>query len=204
MKRLMIVADHSLVAQTIRLAVRQTAGFEVLGFVDGRSPIVSVVSEAAPDTIVVDDMQEPDSALARVRELKAIYPDAMLLMLSLRMDPEWHDSAFDAGADAVVSKAVHPASLGTLLREVARGAVVNRPRPTRSREATEDCPLTSRELEILRLVAQGYTNGRIARELWVTEQTVKFHLSNTYRKLGVANRTEASRYAHMNDLAAAA
>jgi len=53
-------------------------------------------------------------------------------------------------------------------------------------------------------VAQGYTNGKIARELWVTEQTVKFHLSNTYRKLGVANRTEASRYAYVNDLMAAA
>ena len=64
--------------------------------------------------------------------------------------------------------------------------------------------LTDRELEILKLVSEGHTNGRIARELWVTEQTVKFHLSNTYRKLGVANRTEASRYAHMNDLLAAA
>ena len=59
---------------------------------------------------------------------------------------------------------------------------------------------SDRELEILKLVSEGHTNGRIARELWVTEQTVKFHLSNTYRKLGVANRTEASRYAHMHDL----
>jgi DNA-binding NarL/FixJ family response regulator len=63
-----------------------------------------------------------------------------------------------------------------------------------------ECPLTQRELEILALVAQGYTNGRIAGQLWVTEQTVKFHLSNTYRKLGVTNRTEASRYAYVHDL----
>jgi DNA-binding NarL/FixJ family response regulator len=61
-------------------------------------------------------------------------------------------------------------------------------------------PLTERELEILMLVAEGYTNSRIAGQLWVTEQTVKFHLSNTYRKLGVANRTEASRYAHVHRL----
>ena len=72
----------------------------------------------------------------------------------------------------------------------------------RSPSSDEDCPLTDRELEILRLVAEGHTNGRIARELWVTEQTVKFHLSNTYRKLGVANRTEASRYAHLHNLTA--
>jgi DNA-binding NarL/FixJ family response regulator len=62
------------------------------------------------------------------------------------------------------------------------------------------CPLTRRELEILRAVTEGHTNARIGRDLWVTEQTVKFHLSNIYRKLGVSNRTEASRYALVNDL----
>jgi DNA-binding NarL/FixJ family response regulator len=60
--------------------------------------------------------------------------------------------------------------------------------------------LTQRELEILRLAAGGASNSRIASELWIAEQTVKFHLSNTYRKLGVANRTEASHYAHLAGL----
>jgi DNA-binding NarL/FixJ family response regulator len=60
--------------------------------------------------------------------------------------------------------------------------------------------LTSRELEILRHVAAGMSNSRIAAELWVAEQTVKFHLSNIYRKLGLANRTEASHYAHVHGL----
>ena len=60
--------------------------------------------------------------------------------------------------------------------------------------------MTARELEVLRLAADGATNGDIAHKLWVTEQTVKFHLSNVYRKLNVANRTEASRYAHLNGL----
>jgi DNA-binding NarL/FixJ family response regulator len=89
--------------------------------------------------------------------------------------------------------------MGTLLREIACSNVVHRFTPRRA-VTEEACPLTDRELEILRYVATGYTNGRIARELWVTEQTVKFHLSNTYRKLGVSNRTEASRYAHLHDL----
>jgi DNA-binding NarL/FixJ family response regulator len=71
-------------------------------------------------------------------------------------------------------------------------------RPTTADAPT--CPLTRRELEILRAVAEGHTNARIGRDLWVTEQTVKFHLSNIYRKLGVSNRTEASRYALVNDL----
>jgi DNA-binding NarL/FixJ family response regulator len=73
------------------------------------------------------------------------------------------------------------------------------PRPSVVADETK-CSLTDRELQVLRLVAQGYTNSRVAGELRVTEQTVKFHLSNTYRKLGVANRTGASRYAHLNNL----
>ena len=64
----------------------------------------------------------------------------------------------------------------------------------------EDVPLTRRELEILRLAAEGRSNAELARQLWVTEQTVKFHLSNIYRKLGVANRTEAARWAQRNGL----
>jgi len=97
---------------------------------------------------------------------------------------------------------MHPVSLGTMLREVVRGNVVHR--FERRPAALVDCPLTLREKEILALVAEGATNGQIARMLWVTEQTVKFHLSNTYRKLGVANRTEASHYAHVNNLVTAA
>jgi DNA-binding CsgD family transcriptional regulator len=69
----------------------------------------------------------------------------------------------------------------------------------------EDSPeLTRRELEILQLVAEGHSNSQLAKMLWVTEQTVKFHLSNIYRKLDVANRTEASRWAQLHGLLPAA
>jgi DNA-binding NarL/FixJ family response regulator len=118
------------------------------------------------------------------------------------MEDEWLDTAFGACVDAVVCKTVHPVSLGTMMREICDGNVALRHQARAVVPAQADCPLTDRELEILRLVAEGYTNGRIAAELWVTEQTVKFHLSNTYRKLGVANRTEASRYAHLHALTA--
>jgi DNA-binding NarL/FixJ family response regulator len=69
--------------------------------------------------------------------------------------------------------------------------------PTAALEASE---LTPREIEILQLVAEGHSNSKLARMLWVTEQTVKFHLSNIYRKLGVANRTQASRFAYAHGL----
>ena len=200
MKRLLIIADHSLVIHGIRLALRQTAGFQVAGFVDGRVPVTGTLQRIAPDVVLMDDMQEPEHALARLREVAAVCPDAKSVLLTTRMDDEWLGDAFEAGASAVISKSVHPVALGTLLREIAQGNVVHRYQPRTPAVAEEECPLTQRELEILTLVAEGHTNGHIARQLWVTEQTVKFHLSNTYRKLGVANRTEASRYAYVHDL----
>jgi DNA-binding NarL/FixJ family response regulator len=202
MKRLMIVADHSFVVQAIRLALRQTAGFQVVGFFDGRGSVRNALTELRPDVVLVDDMQETENALARLREVAEEAPQAKSMLLTLQMDPEWLEQAFEAGAQAVVSKTVHPVSLGTLLREISHGNVVHRFERRQAAVTEEDCPLTDRELEILKLVSEGHTNGRIARELWVTEQTVKFHLSNTYRKLGVANRTEASRYAHLHNLTA--
>jgi len=202
MKRLMIVADHSFVVQAIRLALRQTAGFQVVGFFDGRGSVRNALQELRPDVVLVDDMQEADNALARLREVTEEAPQAKSMLLTLQMDSDWLEQAFDAGAQAVVSKTVHPVSLGTVLREISHGNVVHRFERRPAAVVEDDCPLTDRELEILKLVAEGHTNGRIARELWVTEQTVKFHLSNTYRKLGVANRTEASRYAHLHNLTA--
>ena len=202
MKRLMIIADHSLVVHAIRLALRQTAGFQLVGLVDGRQSASDHLLELRPDVVLVDDMQDPEDALLRVREVRDQAPQAKVLLLTLRMEDEWLEQVFQAGAEAVISKAVHSVALGTLLREVVQGNVVQRHRSEQAACAPQDCPLTSRELEILRLAAEGYTNGKIAQELWVTEQTVKFHLSNTYRKIGVANRTEASRYAYMNHLMA--
>jgi DNA-binding NarL/FixJ family response regulator len=202
MKRLMIVADHSFVVQAIRLALRQTAGFQVVGFFDGRGSVRDALIQLRPDVVLVDDMQEADNALARLREVTEEAPQAKSMLLTLQMDSDWLEQAFDAGAQAVVSKTVHPVSLGTLLREISHGNVVHRFERRPAAVVEDDCPLTARELEILKLVSEGHTNGRIARELWVTEQTVKFHLSNTYRKLGVANRTEASRYAHLHNLTA--
>ena len=211
MKRLLIVADHSLVAHSIRLALKQTAGFQVVGVIDGRVSARDALLELRPDVVLVDDMhdpradetRDPDHALGRLRDATEHMPTAQRLLLTLRMNDAWMNEVFEAGAHAVLSKSMHPVSLGTMLREVVRGNVVHR-FERRPAAVIADCPLTLREKEILGLVSEGATNGQIARMLWVTEQTVKFHLSNTYRKLGVANRTEASHYAHLNNLVTAA
>jgi DNA-binding NarL/FixJ family response regulator len=201
-KSMVIISDSSFVIETIRLALRNSAGLSLLGKLDGRTSVRRPVAEAQPDIVLVDEMQVPHEALERVRECREEVPDATLLVLSMRMDDEWIAQAIDAGADACLSKSTHLPALGTLIRAVVdRNLVSAVPASTaRLAAAGSDDDLTAREREILTLVSYGMTNARIGRELWVTEQTVKFHLSNVYRKLGVANRTEASRYAHVNGL----
>lgn len=200
MKQLVIVADHASIARSIRLALRHTAGFRLAGFLDGRRPLLPMLTGLGPDIVVIDDRGQPDQVLARVGEAAKGAAGAKTVLLTVRRDADWLEDFFRAGADVILSKATHPASLGTLLREIACDNVILRYRPTPPAASNTPCQLTDRELEILRLVAEGHRNGRIASQLCVSEQTVKFHLSNTYRKLGVSNRTEASRYAYVHDV----
>src|SRR3954453_9384873 len=97
-KRLMIVADNSFAAQSIRLALRQTAGFQVVGFIDGSAPITPRVAELGPDVVVIDDTQEPEDATARLDELVQLLPNAKRVFLTLRMDEDTLRGVFDAGA----------------------------------------------------------------------------------------------------------
>jgi DNA-binding NarL/FixJ family response regulator len=199
MNSVVIVADSSFVVETIRLALKNTARLKVLGKVDGRGSIGGAVRDCQPDIVLVDEMQNSEDCLERIRECRDETPDSTIVLLTMRMDDVWLGDALGAGVDACVSKSSHLPSLGTLIREiVSRNIVCAAPRAAAEAAqplaAHED--LTAREREILLLVADGLTNATIGKQLWVTEQTVKFHLSNIYRKLGVSNRTEASRFVH--------
>ncbi len=130
-----------------------------------------------------------------------------VIILSMFEDSEHIDQALQRGADGYVVKSIQPLDLPSTIRQVVEGAVHLRGVATAAApgEATvAEGParptgsdvLTDRELTILKLVAEGLSNLDIANRLFVTEQTVKFHLSNIYRKLGVGNRTEATRYAY--------
>jgi DNA-binding NarL/FixJ family response regulator len=202
MTRLVIVADDPKVFLEVRDALGRTSGLLVVGMLDGRRSSALSIGELRPDVVLVDDMNDRALALARVGQVALAAPDAMCLLLTGVMDPVWLDDAFEAGADAVLSTEMQGIALGTTLREVVRGSVVHRPRRPARTVADPVYLLTVRESEILSMAAQGMTNGRIAGELWLTEQTVKFHLTNVYRKLGVSNRTQASHYAHLHGLVA--
>ena len=199
---LVIVTDNGFAAEAIRRSFRGTSGVRVAGYVDGRRPCGAAVAEAAPDVVIVDEMTWSANALARISEVRRAVPSTKIVVLTAEADAAWLGDATRAGADAAIAKTVQPNTLGLLVREIWAGTIhhaFTSRRITASSDATHG-KLTPRELEILRLVAGGASNGLIARQLWVTEQTVKFHLSNVYRKLGVANRTEAAAYAHRHSL----
>jgi DNA-binding NarL/FixJ family response regulator len=142
-----------------------------------------------------------------VRQARERAPQLKAIVLSLYDDTKHVDAALAAGAVAYVIKTAHPDDLRSAIRQAfshsiylpGRTAAPVAPAPEKKDELAD---LTRRELEILRLVAEGHSNSQLARMLWVTEQTVKFHLSNIYRKLDVSNRTEASRRAQLSGLLA--
>jgi DNA-binding NarL/FixJ family response regulator len=198
-----IVTDNGFAAEAIRRSFRGTSGVRVAGFVDGRKPCGAAVAGAAPDVVIVDEMTWAASALPRISEIRSAAPSAKIIALSSEPGADWVSDAMRVGAHAAIAKTVQPGTLALLVREIWAGTVHHAFESVRAPASVtgEHATLTARELEILRLVAAGTSNAAIARELWVAEQTIKFHLSNVYRKLGVANRTEASHYAHVHGLA---
>jgi DNA-binding NarL/FixJ family response regulator len=208
MQRLVVLADNSLMLEAIALGLRESGEFKVVGHASTRGPSWRAIVETTPaDVVLIDDGEDFQLTLDLITHVRSERPRVSLLVLVMTMDPERLDEIFASGANGAISKSTHPLALATLIRETANGHILHRHRDAGDLRgkplnavATDDSSLTARELEVLRLVAAGSTNGEIARHLWVTEQTVKFHLSNVFRKLKVGNRTEASHYAHVNGL----
>jgi DNA-binding NarL/FixJ family response regulator len=209
MKRLVVVADNPMIVGAIRKGLRDSGAFQLLGYVDPRKTTAARITQAGAEVVLVDEGMDEggasEIAIALIQTLREQNEDIKVFVLALRLQGEWIERALAAGADGAMSKAIHPAALATLIRETVAGHLVH-PRASlasarRPSVATsERSPLTERETEILRFVSSGATNAEIARQLWITQQTVKFHVSNIYRKLDVANRTEACHYAHLNGL----
>jgi DNA-binding NarL/FixJ family response regulator len=207
--RLAVIADNPLIVSAIRSGFAESGELQLVGYRDAQRATPEMILNASADVVMVDrEANDSDAALRFIQGLRARDSDVHVIVLTIDMTGDWLHQALSAGADSVMSKETHPVALATLVLEAVAGHVVHArrsPMPGVTRTSTgasQHSSLTEREAEILQLVAAGATNSDIARRLWVTQQTVKFHVSNVYRKLGVANRTEACRYAHVNGLVA--
>lgn len=205
--RVAIADDHRLMLDGIKRALETAPDIEVVGEAMSGDEMLALLPKVNPDVVILDLRMPNGDGLDTLTRIRQDHPGMKVIILSMFEDSEHIDQALQRGADGYVVKSINPLDLPSTIRQVVEGAVHLRGVATAagSGEGTsgEGTPrqvgsgvLTDRELTILKLVAEGLSNLDIANRLFVTEQTVKFHLSNIYRKLGVGNRTEATRYAY--------
>jgi two-component system, NarL family, response regulator DevR len=201
-----IVDEHPLWLDAVQ-QVLERVSVEVVAKATSLDDAALLVRQHRPALVVAEVATSTDDAagVAWLREITQEHPNVKPIVLSTVDDSAVISAALEAGAVVYVIKKAHPDDLAVAIRQAYDHSIyLPGYRDDAARvpavQKTEHPDLTRRELEILRLVAEGLSNAELAKMLWVTEQTVKFHLSNIYRKLNVSNRTEASRWAQLNGL----
>ena len=201
--RVLIADDHPLILAGIKRALESAEGFEVVAEAHSGSQVLPLISQTDPDLALLDLRMPEMDGLTCLDRIRKQHPKVKVVILSVSTDPEVVQTVLNHGAAAYVVKSVNPIDLSSALRQALEGTVfsaVGLPEKTAQQDAVKAAGLTERETTILKALARGLSNEAIGKELWVAEQTVKFHLTNIYRKLEVSNRTEAARYAYEHGL----
>jgi len=195
--RVIIADDHGLMVEGTKRALESAGGFEVVGEASNGAQVLPLVRRLKPDLVLLDLRMPQMDGLTCLSKIRKEFPEMKVAVLSVSQDPELIQTALRRGANAYIVKNVNPNDLPSALRQTVEGNVFTTVGVSEEpgERAAKEAGLTERELVIVRAVARGLSNEAIAKELWVAEQTVKFHLTNIYRKLEVSNRTEAARYA---------
>jgi DNA-binding NarL/FixJ family response regulator len=198
--RVVIADDHRLMLDGIRRALEADGGFEIVGETQDGTQVLSIVARTHPDLVLLDVRMPQMDGLACLDEINRRYPEIKVVMLSASTSPELIAAALRRGASAYLAKSVDPVDLPSTLRQAIEGNVWSTSDQGAGGASAKTLGLTERETAILQALARGLSNAEIAKELWVTQQTVKFHLTNIYRKLSVKNRTQATRIAYQHGL----
>jgi DNA-binding NarL/FixJ family response regulator len=200
--RVLIADDHRLIAEGIKRSLEESGDFEVVAEATTGSQILPLIRRTSPDVVLLDLRMPGVDGLTALEQIKRDHPDIKVVILSASSDQAVIQAALAKGASAYVIKSVNPVDLASTLRQVMEGNVfhaVGLPAQGQATPATE-LGLTAREVSILQALARGLSNQAIGKELFVAEQTVKFHLTNIYRKLEATNRTEAVRLAYQRGI----
>ena len=199
--RVLIADDHRLTMEAVKGYLAHEDGIKVVAEARSGRQALALVARANPDVALID-MHMPGAmdGLTCAERTRRNFPETKVVVMSAFADEAAVRVAFRRGAHAFISKAIDPRDLGSALRQTVQGTVFLAPwvNEAESEEWLEG--LTKRELGVLKAVAGGLSNRDIGQRLWVSEHTVKFHLTNIFRKLDVANRTEAARWAHQRGL----
>ena len=209
--RLLVADDHGLLRAGLVALLNAETGMIVVGEAEDEHSVVSLTVEKKPD-IVLMDISMPDSGgIEATRRIKQLVPEAKILILTVHEDKGMMQEALRAGAMGYILKRAIKSELVNAIHAVLRDELYLHPamarllfletQPTLHQETRlipED--LTSRELEILRLIARGYTNSQAAEKLHISVRTVEYHRGNLTSKLNLRSRSELMRYAEERGL----
>lgn len=197
-----LVDDHAVVRQGVRAALEARQDFVIVGEAESGEDAVRQVAEAVPDVVLMDLMMEGLDGVEATRQIRRLSPRTQVVVLTSYHDDAHLFPALRAGAISYQLKTVRIDELAETIRGAALGEVRLHPRVAARmiREVQEGKPkaadpfgdLTEREMEILKLIANGLTNGEIMAKLVISENTVKGHVSNILSKLHLADRTQAA------------
>lgn len=198
--KILVVDDHALMREAVCAILADAEGIEVAGEAETAAQALRRADELEPDVVLLD-LRLPDvEGLACLEALRRRHPETAVVVFSGVDEPELISAALARGAAGYVLKRINPLDLPSAIRQAVEPSVFQ-PASLGLQEEPRG-GLSEKELGVLEHLALGRSNREIAQELWISDQTVKFHLRNVYRKLGASTRTEAIRIAHDRALVA--
>jgi DNA-binding NarL/FixJ family response regulator len=203
--KVVLAEDHALMRDAVRLVFDEAEDVELVGEVANGHDLLPLLAKVEADFVLLDVQLPGVDGLGCLEALAEHHPQVKVAMLSAVEDPQVIESAFRRGARGYIFKSVNPFDLPAAIRQIVDESVIHRSLGARAGAvpATRTGGLSEKEVAVLVELCHGHTNKQIAARLWLSEQTVKFHLRNIYRKLEIKSRTEALRYAYEHDLVAA-
>jgi two-component system, NarL family, response regulator LiaR len=208
--RVLVVDDHAIIRRGIRAVLELVPDIDLVGEAENGTQAVELEKELNPDVILMDLMMPEMDGIASIKEIKKQRPSARILVLTNFAGEEMIFPAIKSGAVGYHLKDSSPETLIEAIRQVDQGVASLHPGIAKKvldelhnagKQRLSDEPLTQREAEVLRRIAQGHENREIAEQLVISEATVRTHVSNILGKLHLASRTQAALYALREGLA---
>lgn len=209
---ILIADDHSLIRQGLKQILELETDMAVIAQASNGREAVQLARTCKPDIILMDINMPNTNGLQAIKEIKQEKLESKIIVLTIHEDREYLFKTLQMGAEGYVLKDAEPSVLIEAIRNVYSGQSYIQPNMTselvkefnritlNEKEKHDGNHLTTREIEVLELIAEGMINKEIAKRLYISEKTVKNHVSNIFRKLNVTDRTQAAIYAFKHNI----